>query len=157
MTSFLGHERLAQTTNIWVVELLQDTNLSPEILHMASIIIVVIAVICRSPAKILRMYDLDRPPIARGAGYGLHDGGKRASAELMRHIIVCVDAGELVRREMTIDVSIVFPRVLLLHRRAERDFVPVAQDTRMSFKNARSVDLCMCTLSEGRDRAAVRV
>ena len=138
MTSVLRYERLAETTNIRVVELFQNTNLSPEILQMATIltsgiiiVIIVIVVIGRrvGPAKFLRVDNLNRPPIARGAGYGLHHGGKRASAELVRHIIVCVDAGELVRREVSIDVSIVFQRVLLLHRRAERDFIPVAQDT----------------------------
>jgi hypothetical protein len=153
MTSVLGYERLTETTNIRVVEFFQNTNLSHEILQMATIltsggiiIVVIIVVICRrvGPAKFLRMYNLDRPPIARGAGHGLHDGGERASAELVRHIVVCVDAGELVRREMSIDVSIVFEQVLLLHRRAERDFVPITQNTRMSFENTRSVDLCMC-------------
>lgn len=90
------------------------------------------------------MYYLDRPPIARGTGHGLHDCGERASAELMRHIVVRMDAGELVRREVSINVSIVFMLVLLLHRRAERDFIPVAQDTRASFINTRPVDLCTC-------------
>ena len=90
------------------------------------------------------MYYFDRPPIARGAGHGLHDGGERASAELVRHIVVRVDAGELVRREVSINVSIVFLLVLLLHRRAERDFVPVAQDARPSFGNTQPVDLCTC-------------
>jgi hypothetical protein len=104
------------------------------------VIVVVIDIICVGPAKFLRMYNLDRPPVGRGAGHGLHDGGERASAELVRHIVVCVDAGELERREMLIDVSIVFKSVLLLHR---KDFVPVAQDTRMSFENTRSVDLYM--------------
>jgi hypothetical protein len=153
MTSVLGYERLAETTNIRVVELFQNTNLSPETLQMATIltsggiiIIIIVVVICRrvGPAKFLGMYYLDRPPFGRGAGHGLHDGGERASSELVRHIVVCVDAGELVRREVSIDVSIVFERALLLRRRAERDFVPVAQDARLSFKNTCSVDLCMC-------------
>jgi hypothetical protein len=152
MTSVLGYERLAETTNIRVAELFQNTNLSPEILQMATILTSggIVVVICRrvGPAKFLRMYNLDRPPFGCGAGHGLHDGGERASAELVRHIVVCMDAGELVRREMSIDVSIVFERVLLLHRGAERDFVPVAQDTRLSFENARSIDLyiCVCML-----------
>jgi hypothetical protein len=107
------------------------------------VVIIVVVVICVGPAKFLRMYNLDRPPVRRGAGHGLHDGGERASAELVRHIVVCMDAGELVRREVSIDVSIVFKRVWLWRRRAKRDFVPVAQDARLSFENARSVDLCM--------------
>ena len=50
MTSVLGYERLAETTNIRVVELFQDTDLSPEILQMATImtsgvVIVVVVVI----------------------------------------------------------------------------------------------------------------
>ena len=64
------------------------------------------------------MYYLDRPPIARGAGHGLHDGGERASVELVRHIVVRVNDGELVRREMSINVSIVFQLALLLHPRS---------------------------------------
>lgn len=147
MTSVLGYERLAETTNIRVVELFQNAYLSPEILQMVTILtrgsIIIVVVVRVGPAKFLRMYNLDRPPVARGAGHGLHNGGERASTELVRHIVVCVDAGEFVRSEVSIDVSIVFERILLLHRRAERDFVPVAQDTRMSFENARSVDLCM--------------
>ena len=100
------------------------------------VIIIIVVVVSVGPAKFLRVNYFDRPPFARGAGHGPHDGGERASAELVRHIIVCVDAGELVRRQVSIDVSIVFERVLLLRRRAERDFVPVAQDTRLPFENA---------------------
>lgn len=146
VTSVLGYERLAETTNIRVVECFQDADFSPETLQMATILTsggIVIIVVRVGPAELLRMYDLDRPPVARGAGHGLHNGGERASTKLIPHVIVCVDAGELVRSEMSVDVPIVFERVLLLHRRTERDFVPVAQDTRLSLENARSVDLCM--------------
>ena len=152
MTSVLGYERLAETTNIRVVEFFQDTDLSHEILQMATIMTsgvviivigVVIDIICVGSAKFLRMYNLDSPPVGRGAGHGLHDGGERASAELVRHIVVCVDAGELERREVSIHVSIVFKSVLLLHWRTEGDLVPVAQDTRLTFENAGSVDLRM--------------
>src|SRR6266481_5791479 len=90
--------------------------------------IIIIVVVCVGPAEFLRMNNLDRPPVARGAGHGLHNGGERASTELVRHIVVCVDSGELVRSEVSIDISIIFERVLLLHRRAERDFVPVAKN-----------------------------
>jgi hypothetical protein len=149
MTAVLRNECLTKTTNIRVIELFQNTNLSPEILQMGTIltiviivVVVIIIIIIRvRPAQFLRVYDLDRPPRARGAGYSLHDGGERAPAELMCHIVVRVYAGELVRREMPIDIPIVFQLVLLLHRRAERDFVPVAQDTRLSLENARSVNL----------------
>jgi hypothetical protein len=120
MTSVLRYEHLAETTNIRVVELLQNADLSPEILQMATILtsggIIIIIVVRVGPANFLRMYNFDCPPVARGARHGLHDGGERAPAELVRHIIVCVDAGELVRREVSIDVSIVFELVLLLHR-----------------------------------------
>ena len=146
MTSVLGYERLAETTNIRVIELFQDTDLSPEILQMATIMtsgVVIILIICVGPTKFLRMYNLDSPPVGRGAGHGLHDGSERASAEIVRHIAVCVDASEFQRHEVSVHVSIVFKSVLLLYRRAERDFVAVAQDTRLSFGNARSVDLRM--------------
>ena len=153
MTSVLGYERLAETTNIRVLELFQDTDLSPKILQMATImtsgvvivvVVVIIVIICVGPTKFLRMYNLDSPPVGRGAGHSLQDGSERASAELVRHIAVCVDASEFQRRgEVSVHVSIVFKSVWLLHRRAERDFVAVAQDTRLSFENARSVDLRM--------------
>ena len=136
-----------------MVELFQDTDLSHEILYMATImtsgvvivvvVVVIIVIICVGTAKFLRMYNFDSPPVGRGAGHGLHDGGERASAEFVRHIVVCVDAGELQRSEVSVHVSIVFKSVWLLHRRAERDFVAVAQDTRLSFENARPVDLRM--------------
>ena len=44
------------------------------------------------------MYNLDSPPVGRGAGHGLHDS-ECASAELVRHIAVSVDASEFQRRE----------------------------------------------------------
>ena len=152
MTSVLGYERLAETTNIRVLELFQDTDLSPKILQMATImtsgvvivvVVVIIVIICVGPTKFLRMYNLDSPPVGRGAGHGLHYGNERASAEIVRHIAVCVDASEFQRHEVSVHVSIVFKSVWLLHRRAERDFVAVAQDTRLSFENARPVDLRM--------------
>ena len=153
MTSVLGYERLAETTNIRVLELFQDTDLSPEILQMATsmtsgvvivvVVVVVIVIICVGTAKFLRMYNLDSPPVGRGAGHSLHDGSERASAELVRHIALCVDASEFQRREVSVHVSIVFKSVLLLHRRAERDFVAVAQDTRQSFE-MRAPLICAC-------------
>ncbi len=108
-----------------MIELFQNTNLPPKILQqmptiMTSggiiIIFVVVVIVCRrvGPAKFLRMYNLDCPPFARGTRHGLHDGGERASAELVRHIVVRVDAGELVWRQVSIDISKIFERVLLL-------------------------------------------
>lgn len=155
MAAILGDKRLAKTTNIRVVERLQNANLPREALQLQSVIpdgvIVVVVVIRRvGPAKFLGMDDLDGPPLARGARHGLHDGSERAPPKLVRHIVKRVDAGELVRREVPIDVPIVFERVWLRHRRAERDLVPVAQDARLSSWNARPVDLRIDGASVGR-------
>lgn len=146
MAAVLGNKRLAETTDIRVVEGLQNTNLPREALHLPSVIpdrvIVVVVVSIRvGPAQLLRMDDLDGEPLARGARHGPHDGGERAPAQLVRHVVKRVDAGELERREVPIDVPIVLERVLLRHRRAKRDLVPVAQDARLSSDHARPVDL----------------
>jgi hypothetical protein len=45
---------------------------------------------------------------------------------------VRIHAGQLLRREVLVDESVVFERILLLHRRAERDLGSVAQDARLS-------------------------
>lgn len=150
MASILGDERLTETTDIGMVEGLQNADLPREVLQLPGVItngviIVIVVVICRrrriSRAKFLGMDDLDGPPLARGARHGLHDGSERAPSELVRHIVERVDAGELERREVPIDVPIVFLRVLLLHRRAERDLVAVAQDARLSPDHACAVNL----------------
>ena len=148
----LGDERLTETADVGMVEGLQDTDLPREVLQLPGVItngviIIVVVVVCRrrriGRAEFLGMDNLDGPPLTRGARHGLHDGSERAPAELMRHIVERVDAGELERRKVSIDVPIVFLRVLLLHRRAERDLVPVAQDARLSLEHARTVDLCV--------------
>lgn len=148
MASILGDERLTETTDIGMVEGLQNADLPREVLQLPGVIangVIVVVVICRrrriSRAKFLGMDDLDGPPLARGARHGLHDGSERAPSELVRHIVERVDAGELERREVPIDVPIVFLRVLLLHRRAERDLVSVAQDARLSPDHACTVNL----------------
>ena len=149
MASILGDERLTETTDIGMVEGLQNADLPREVLQLPGVIangvIIVVVVICRrrriSRAKFLGMDDLDGPPLARGARHGLHDGSERAPSELVRHIVERVDAGELERREVPIDVPIVFLHVLLLHRRAERDLVAVAQDARLSPDHACAVNL----------------
>ena len=146
MAAVLGNKRLAETTDIRVVEGLQNTNLPREALHLPSVIpdgvvVVVVVSIRVGPAQLLRMDDLDGEPLARGARHGPHDGGERAPAQLVRHVVKRVDAGELKRREVPIDVPIVLERVLLRHRRAKRDLVPVAQDARLSSDHARPVDL----------------
>ena len=148
MASILGDERLTETTDIGMVEGLQNADLPREVLQLPGVIangVIVVVVICRrrriSRAKFLGMDDLDGPPLARGARHGLHDGSERAPSELVRHIVERVDAGELERREVPIDVPIVFLRILLLHRRAERDLVAVAQDARLSPDHACAVNL----------------
>ena len=121
MAAVLGDERLAETTDIRVVECLQNTDLPREAIHLPSVIpggVIVVAVvrIRVGPAQLLRMDDLDGEPLARGARHGPHHGGERAPAQLVRHIVMRVDAGELERREVPIDVPIVLERVLLRHR-----------------------------------------
>ena len=161
MTSILGDERLTETTNIGMVEGLQNADLPREVLQLPGVIangVIVVVVICRrrriSRAKFLGMDDLDGPPLARGARHGLHDGSERAPSELVRHIVERVDAGELERREVPIDVPIVFLRILLLHRRAERDLVAVAQDARLSPDHACAVNLFVYV--EGANNARAR-
>src|SRR6266851_6192972 len=154
ITSFVWWERLAEATNIWVIELLQNIDLSLEVLHRgsraataiacagagaAAVVFVVIVVIRR--AELLRVDDLDGPPLARVARYRLHHRRERAAPELVRHVVLGVYAGQLLRREVPVDEPVVFVRLLLLHRRAERDLVPVAQDARFSFGDARVIDL----------------
>ena len=160
MTSILGDERLTETTDIGMVEGLQNADLPREVLQLPGVIangVIVVVVICRrrriSRAKFLGMDDLDGPPLARGARHGLHDGSERAPSELVRHIVERVDAGELERREVPIDVPIVFLRVLLLHRRAERDFVSVAQDARLSPDHACAVNLFVYVEGANKARA----
>ena len=70
------------------------------------------------------MDDLDGPPLARVARRCLHDRRERAAPELVRHVVLRVNAGQLLRREVPVDEPVVFERVLLLHRRAECDLVP---------------------------------
>jgi hypothetical protein len=81
------------------------------------------------------------PPLARVARHRLHHHRERAAAELLRHVVVRIYAGQLLRREVPVDEPVVLERILLLHRRAERDLVPVAQDARFSPGDAHAVDL----------------
>lgn len=144
IAAVLRDERLAETTDIRVIQRLQNADLPREALQLQGVVPDGVVVVRRRvrPAQLLGMDDLDRPPLARGARHGLHDGGERAPAELVRHIVIRVDAGELEWREVPVYVPIVFERVLLRRRRAERDLVPVAQDTRLSSEHTRPVDLC---------------
>jgi hypothetical protein len=54
---------------------------------------------------------------------------------------VRIYAGQLLRRKAPVDEPVVLERILWLHRRAERDLVPVAQDPRFSPGDAHTVDL----------------
>jgi hypothetical protein len=133
-------ERLAQTTNIRVVERLEDADLPRERLEIliAAAVLVLVGV---PSADLVAVYDLDGPPLTRLARHGLHDGGKGALPELMCHIVVRVYACQLEGREVPVDVAIVLEWVLLWHWRPKRDLVPVAQDARMALLHARAVDL----------------
>jgi hypothetical protein len=137
-----------------VIELLQNIDLSLEVLHRGSraataiacagagavgVVFVVIVVVRR--VELLRVDDLDGPPLARAARYRFHHRRERAATELVRYVVLDVYAGQLLRREVPVDEPVVFLRRLLLHRRAECDLVPVAQDARFSFGDARVIDL----------------
>ena len=95
MTPILRDERLAQATDIRVVESLEDTDLPRERLEIliTAAILVLVGVI--PAADLVAVYDLDGPPLARLACHGLHDCGKGALAELVRHVVVCVNARQL--------------------------------------------------------------
>ena len=95
MTPILRDERLAQATDIRVVESLEDADLPRERLEIliAATVLVLVGVI--SAADLVAVYNLDGPPLARLARHGLHDGGKGALAELVRHVVVCVNARQL--------------------------------------------------------------
>ena len=137
-----------------MIELLQNIDLSLEVLHRgsraataivsagagAAAIVCVVIVVVRQ-AELLRVDDLDGPPLARVARYRFHHRHERAATELVRHVVLGVYAGQLLRREVPVDEPVVFVRLLLLHRQAERDLVPVAQDARFSFGDARVIDL----------------
>ena len=140
MSPVFRNERLAQATNIRVVERLEDADLPRERLEIliAAAILVLVGV---TAADLVTVYDLDGPPLARLARHGLHNGGEGTLAELVRHIVVSVYARQLERREVAVDIAIVLEWVLLWHRRPKRDLVPVAQDARMAFLHARAVDL----------------
>ncbi len=138
--SLLRDERLAQSTDIRVVERLEDADLPRERLEMLIAAAVLVLVVVPA-ADLVAVYDLNRPPLARLARHGLHDGGEGALAEFVRHVIVRMDARQLERREVPVDVTVVLERVLLRHRRPKRDLIPVAQDARLALLHARAVDL----------------
>ena len=151
----IRHERLAKPTDIRMIERLQNADLPPERLELVFMVIVTMtaatAVVAvpgcggcgggRGRADLVPVYDLDGEPFARLARHGFHYGGKSAAAELVRHVVVRVDAGQLERRQVPVDVPVVFHRVLLRHRGAERNLVAVPQDARLSPRHAHSVDL----------------
>ena len=89
-----------------MVELLQNVDLSLEVRHrgsraamaVASAAVVFVIVVRR--VELLRVDDLDDPPTARGARHRLHDRRERAAPELVRHVVVRVYAGQLLRCEV---------------------------------------------------------
>ncbi len=105
----------------------------------ASAAVVFVIVVRR--AELLRVDDLDGPPLARVVRHRLHHRHERAAPELLRRVVVRIYAGQLLRREVPVDEPLVLERILLLHRRASRDLVPVAQDIRFSPGDAHAVDL----------------
>jgi hypothetical protein len=146
MASLLRNERLPEPTDIGVVERLQDTDFPRKIRELVAVTLIVLfasVFIIIVPAELLRVDDLDGPPLARIACHRLHDRRERAATELVRHVVVRVDARQLHGREVPVDETIILGRVLLLHRRAERDLIAVSQDARLSFVDAYPIDLCM--------------
>ena len=91
----------------------------------AVVVVVVITVVVRR-AELLRVDDLDGPPFARRARHRFHHRRERPATELVRHIVKRVDALQLDRGEVAVDIPVVVYRALLLHGRAERDLVPVS-------------------------------
>ena len=157
ITSLLGNERLPEATDVGMVEGLQDTDFSREtreLVAMAAIAVFVSVFIIIRPAELLRVDNLDRPPLARVARHRLHHRRECAAPELVRHVVMRVDARQFHWGEMPVDIAVVLERNLLLHRRAESDLVSIPQDARLSFDNAYPVDLCKCECE--RERASVR-
>ena len=130
MTSLLGNERLPEPTDIGMVERLQDTDFPRKTRELVAVTLIVLFaslfIIVR--AELLRVDDLDGPPLSRIACHRLHHRRERAATELVRHVVERVDARQLHRREVPVDETIILERVLLLHRRAESDLISVSQD-----------------------------
>ena len=76
----------------------------------ASAAVVFVIVVRR--AELLRVDDLDDPPLARVARHRLHHRRERAAPELLRHVVVCIYAGQLLRREVPVDEPVVLERIL---------------------------------------------
>jgi hypothetical protein len=79
-------------------------------------------------ADLITMYDLDREPLSRLSRHGFHNRSERSTSEFVSHIIMSVYARQLVRGQMSINVTIIFDRILLRNWRSKRDFVAIAQD-----------------------------
>jgi len=108
---FVRYERVKQTTDVRVVEGLQDADLSSETLQLVRIVVPSGRVVGVRPAELLRVDDFNGAPFARRARHGLHHRRERAAAELVRNVVVRVDARELVRREVAVDVAVVLERL----------------------------------------------
>jgi hypothetical protein len=144
VTSLLGNERLPEPTDIGMFERLQDTDFPRKTRELVAVTIVLFSpVFIIVPAELLRVDDLHGPPLARIACHRLHHRRERTATELVRHVVVRVDARQLHRREVPVDETIILERILLLHGRAERDLIAISQDARLSFLDAYPIDLCM--------------
>ena len=62
-------------------------------------------------AELLRVDDLDGPPLARVARHRLHHRRERAAPELLSHVVVRTYAGQLLRREVPVDEPVVLERI----------------------------------------------
>jgi hypothetical protein len=71
-----------------------------------------------------------------------HHRRKRAAPKLVHHVVVCIDARQFHCDEAPVDKPVVLVRILLLHRRAQRDLVSVSQDAKLSSDSAYPIDLC---------------
>ena len=99
-----------EATNIWVVELLQNIDLSLEVLHQGSravtavasaragaAAIIFVAIVVVQWAELLRADGLDGPPLAHVVHHHLHHRHKHATPELVHHVVLGVYAGQLLQ------------------------------------------------------------
>jgi hypothetical protein len=159
----VGYECLAKATDIRMIERLQNADLPPKRLELMTIIIMLsigmVAIAVAVPgggdgsgsagADLVPVDDFNGEPFARLARHGFHHGGKRAATKFVRHVVVRVDACQLTRCQVSVDVSVVFERVLLWHWRAKRDFIAIPQDARLALWHASPVDLCVMSSPKG--------
>ena len=140
-TSRVRNEYLAEATDIWVVEFLQNTDLFREAREMGTVFPVIAAVIRH--AELLCVDDLDGPPFACRARHRLHHRRECAATDLVSHVVESVDTRQVHRGEVAIDKPIVLRRALLLLGRAECDLITISKDSRSASVYAHPIDLWM--------------